>query len=82
MNNRPLPIQEMSDGKFRAGLRYRRTNLYPSLHPGIPPQLPLILTLVDKAGKVATEFRMFANMPSFEQAKKPSNSSLPASRAE
>lgn len=71
VNNRPLPIQETSDGKFRAGLRYRRTNLYPSLHPGIPPQLPLILTLIDKTGKVATEFRMFANMPSFEQAKKP-----------
>jgi uncharacterized protein (DUF2126 family) len=31
-----------------AGLRYRATALYPSLHPKIPVQLPLELTLVNR----------------------------------
>jgi hypothetical protein len=31
-------------------LRYRRTALYPSLHPGIAPHVPLVLTLTRKAG--------------------------------
>jgi hypothetical protein len=33
-------------------LRYRRSALYPSLHPGIPPQLPLVLT-VEEGGRMS-----------------------------
>lgn len=35
----------------RCGLRYRRTALYPSLHPGLPPHLPLELTVTDQRGR-------------------------------
>lgn len=42
---RELPLQAFPGGRRGAGLRYRRTALYPSLHPGIPPQTPLIVTL-------------------------------------
>ena len=42
---RELPLQPFPGGRRGAGLRYRRTSLYPSLHPGIPPQTPLIITL-------------------------------------
>lgn len=42
---RNLPLQAFPSGKRGSGLRYRRTALYPSLHPGIPPQMPLVITL-------------------------------------
>jgi uncharacterized protein (DUF2126 family) len=45
VNNRPLGLKKLAGGLFIAGLRYRRTNLYPSLHPGLPPQVPLEITL-------------------------------------
>jgi uncharacterized protein (DUF2126 family) len=42
---RELPLASFPGGRRGAGLRYRRTALYPSLHPGIPPQMPLDVTL-------------------------------------
>jgi len=45
-NNRPLRLVPVRDDLFIAGLRYRRTNLYPSLHPGLPPQIPLHLDII------------------------------------
>ena len=50
---RNLPLQSFPAGKRGAGLRYRRTALYPSLHPGIPPQMPLIVTVTGE-GKTST----------------------------
>jgi len=47
-NNRPLRLVPVGDGLYLAGLRYRRTNLYPSLHPGLPPQIPLHLDIVQR----------------------------------
>jgi len=47
-NDRPLALCPLGEGLRLAGLRYRRTNLYPSLHPGLPPQLPLRLEIVCK----------------------------------
>lgn len=56
---RPLPLHAKEGGGGLAGLRYRRTNLYPSLHPGIPTQLPLYITIVNQDnGRVAAEFVM------------------------
>lgn len=48
--NRPLELKRQPDGSFLAGLRYRRTNLYPSLHPGLPPQVPLKIALDGPSG--------------------------------
>jgi uncharacterized protein (DUF2126 family) len=48
ISGRLLPLREITHLGFLAGLRFRRSNLYPSLHPGIPPQLPLHVSILDK----------------------------------
>jgi uncharacterized protein (DUF2126 family)/transglutaminase-like putative cysteine protease len=48
INGRELPFRSLSPRELVAGLRYRATALYPSLHPKIPVQLPLELTLVNR----------------------------------
>jgi len=45
VNGRPLPLKPWTNGRFLTGLRYRRSALHPSLHPGIPVQLPLVLEI-------------------------------------
>lgn len=54
INNRPLELKKIPGDLHIAGLRYRRTNLYPSLHPGLPPQVPLEIQLV--RGNIALRF--------------------------
>jgi uncharacterized protein (DUF2126 family) len=46
-NGRRLPLTPLADqpGTWIAGLRYRHSRLYPCLHPGFAPQLPLRLSL-------------------------------------
>jgi uncharacterized protein (DUF2126 family) len=72
VSGRPLALRE-TPAKIRlAGLRYRRTNLYPALHPGIPVQLPLALTIVDrKTGRIAANFEMGANDLVFQPSTSP-----------
>jgi len=65
-NDRPLPLHPIAGGLHIAGLRYRRTNLYPSLHPGLPPQLPLRLDIV-LDGK-AHRFTLGTKNPAFRRA--------------
>ncbi len=68
---RPLELRQMSADMFLSGLRYRRTNLYPSMHPGIPTQLPLFLTLVDReSGRTAAQFEMGASDVAFRPVAK------------
>ncbi len=64
------------DHSFGCGLRYRRTALFPSLHPGIQPQLPLEVTVTGPNGKkVLAVFRLgmddqqFQKIPSKELAR-------------
>jgi uncharacterized protein (DUF2126 family) len=45
------------DTAWLAGLRYRRTRLHPSLHPGIPPQLPLVIEIASDADRQAFVLR-------------------------
>jgi hypothetical protein len=42
LNGRPLPL---ADGPL--AVRYRQHRLYPCLHPGIEPHLPLVLQLLE-----------------------------------
>ncbi len=50
------------------GLRYRRTAFYPSLHPGIAPQLPLEIAVTDRrAKKKLAVFRLAAAGKKFER---------------
>ncbi len=69
---RPLPLQLLGASTYVSGLRYRRTNLYPSLHPGIPVQMPLVVTIVDQAtGRIAAEFSLGVRDRDFVQVAKP-----------
>ena len=59
VNGRLLTLKQVTKDVFLAGLRYRRTKLYPSMHPGIPTQLPLSLTFVDReSGRHSAHFQM------------------------
>lgn len=69
VNNRPLGLKKLAGGLFIAGLRYRRTNLYPSLHPGLPPQVPLEITLASSTG--SRRFILNANEGMFRAARSP-----------
>ena len=48
VNGRELPFRSISSKEYIAGVRYRKSALYPSLHPQITVQLPLTITLVDR----------------------------------
>jgi len=68
---RLLPMKKYGSVGWLAGLRYRRTNLYPSLHPGIPVQVPLTLTLVEKKShRIVAEFTMGSNDKEFQRLEK------------
>ena len=67
INNRPLELKPLADGPFIAGLRYRRTNLYPSLHPGLPPQVPLEIALISSGS--SRRFILDANDNMFRTAR-------------
>lgn len=45
------------DTAWLAGLRHRRTRLHPSLHPGIPPQMPLVIEIASDADRQAFVLR-------------------------
>ncbi len=59
----PFPLRHLG-----AGLRYRRTALHPSLHPGIPPQMPLILSI--KSDTRTIYYRLDAGSRTFKTAEK------------
>ena len=68
---RPLALTKMDDGGFVAGLRYRRSCLYPCLHPGIEPHLPLDLAIVEKAGgKTVAVYELSAGATDLTRSRK------------
>jgi len=64
-NGRLLPLQSFPGNRAGIGLRYRRTALYPSLHPGIPAQMPLTLS-INHDGK-ETLYRLDQDRRQFER---------------
>ena len=50
VQGRRLDLDPFPNQRVGAGLRYRRSALMPSLHPGIPPQMPLMLSIKNKTG--------------------------------
>jgi uncharacterized protein (DUF2126 family) len=60
---RPARLLDLAEGLVGFGLRYRRSALYPSLHPGIAPQLPLDLEI--RRGDRTQTFRLSADQPQF-----------------
>ncbi|MEA3188538.1 MAG: hypothetical protein QOD99_2368 [Chthoniobacter sp.] len=59
-----LPLTEFTRTSFGAGLRYRRTALHPSLHPGIAPHMPLHLLL--KRGTKEWHYKLEADRRVFQ----------------
>ena len=69
VNGRELRLSAAGRGRRPAGpricgLRYRRTALYPSLHPGIKPHLPLELTVTTAdAARIVACYRLEEDQP-------------------
>ena len=66
VQGRVLPLRPFPEHHLGAGLRYRRTALYPSLHPGIPPHLPLHLTI--SRGKKTAHYQLTRDQRQFAPA--------------
>lgn len=64
VQGRPLPLDPLPLGGVGAGLRYRRSALYPCLHPGIPVQFPLWIQI--GTGAHFRAFRLGPDSPVFE----------------
>ncbi len=60
----PLVLHAFPEGGKGAGLRYRRTRLFPSLHPGIDPHMPLRVSVV--AGGERSEYVLTDGRRRFE----------------
>jgi uncharacterized protein (DUF2126 family)/transglutaminase-like putative cysteine protease len=66
VNGRELPFRSLSSKESIAGLRYRRSALYPSLHPHIEIQLPLSIVLVEReTDRVHKLFRLHPGATEF-----------------
>jgi uncharacterized protein (DUF2126 family) len=66
VQGRELMLDKFPGGRIGAGLRYRRTALYPSLHPGLPPQVPLFVTI--RNSRESQLFKLDADRRHFQPA--------------
>jgi uncharacterized protein (DUF2126 family) len=68
VHGRRLPLTATAPDTRLAGLRYRRSCLYPCLHPGIPIHLPLDIVIADAAtAEPLAVYRMDFNTTSFRR---------------
>lgn len=65
VHGRKLVLEPLPKRQAGAGLRYRRSALYPSLHPGIPPQLPLFVAIT--CGREHALYRLDFDRRKFER---------------
>lgn len=63
VQGRRLCLQPFPQRLFGAGLRYRRSALYPSLHPGIAPHMPLWVAI--KYKRTVVRYRLDADRREF-----------------
>lgn len=66
VQGRELKLEPFPNKKFGAGLRYRRSALHPSLHPGIAPHVPLFVTI--RHGKTLLTCKLEQTRRIFEAA--------------
>jgi uncharacterized protein (DUF2126 family) len=64
VQGRRLQLRPFPHGAFGIGLRYRRSALYPSLHPGVAPHLPLHLVI--RRVRKQTHYRLQGDRRQFE----------------
>lgn len=67
VHGRELPLLPAGAGQVRAGLRYRQSALYPSLHPGIKPHMPLVVTVTDRDRQPLAAYRFTGDSRSFAE---------------
>ncbi len=77
VQGRELKLGRYPGAEYGAGLRYRRSALYPSLHPGIAPHIPLIVTITDRQRKPAETYRLLQDRRRFEPS---DDSAIPLTR--
>ncbi len=65
VQGRELKLEKFPARQFGAGLRYRRSAWYPSLHPGILMQVPLFVTIV--RGRELYSHKLEQEKRTFEQ---------------
>ena len=74
VQGRKLPLVAIASDVRLAGLRYRRSCLYPCLHPGIPVDLPLDIVVVEKStGAPVAAYRMNFDATSFTAVEPPAS---------
>jgi uncharacterized protein (DUF2126 family) len=78
VQGRALKLAPFARGQFGAGLRFRRSALYPSLHPGIAPHMPLFVTIV--RGRVSKSYVLENDARAFRQCE-PGKAPRPGRRA-
>ncbi|MFY8215254.1 MAG: transglutaminase family protein [Chthoniobacterales bacterium] len=72
VHGRQLRLLGEADGMLISGVRYRRSCLYPCMHPGIPPHLPLDVVITKKENLAPVKaFRMSAGDIAFHSCKPP-----------
>jgi uncharacterized protein (DUF2126 family) len=76
VQGRKLSLEPFPGGKLGTGLRYRRTALYPSLHPGVEPHMPLVVEITDGRKKTSymlegerRELRLTEDAPAMPKAR-------------
>jgi uncharacterized protein (DUF2126 family)/transglutaminase-like putative cysteine protease len=72
VNGRELPFRSLSARELIVGLRYRSSALYPSLHPRLLVQTPLILTIFNRdTEKVMAQYILPKNNDRFTKTDQP-----------
>lgn len=65
VRGRKLSLKQVAPDTWLAGVRYRRSCLYPCLHPGIPIDFPLDVVISRKDGDAIAGYRMDFNATDF-----------------
>jgi uncharacterized protein (DUF2126 family)/transglutaminase-like putative cysteine protease len=72
VNGRELLFRSLSARELIVGLRYRSSSLYPSLHPQLPVQTPLIVTICSRdTEKVTIQFIFHKDQERCEETVQP-----------
>ena len=72
VNGRELPFRSLSARELIVGLRFRGSALYPALHPQLPIQTPLIVTIFNRdTEKVMAQFILPKDQTRFTETDQP-----------
>jgi uncharacterized protein (DUF2126 family)/transglutaminase-like putative cysteine protease len=68
VNGRELPFRSLTTRELIVGLRYRSSAFYPSLHPSVPVQTPLVVSILNRDGdKLAVQYTLASDQDKFAE---------------